>query len=598
MLTRTYHGCACYAAPSPPLPVHCKAVPMDSVHQEDQTRGGGNGLFRFENPTYDDGTTGQKARPSNGLSAESGTDGISNPMYGTSIAGGKAASGSTITKATLRNPRNATARAQNNTATNARDVGSTLSMMMLEQQVTFFKRAIAGLSLLSFVLLIGMISAFATRDGSVGICTASTAASAAEELGRAETALLAADAAAAAFATSFALSATTLPVTTSTVTTSTTSTTTLTVTTYDWGRDAAFWMENATQCSADLDAATTLASSNSKCCTDLQQFEDLAVGKQCRTGSECSGGRQCLGRCCVDGAGTNCISCGADGTCAACSPTFYANSVSGTCSPKFKDGEMGCSTAAECASGRACRGNVCCHEHGAAVGVVQCSTGTGPAAGNALKCVPGMYLDAGQCLAAKPAGNSCTVDHECLLGVCRGSICCNGFGQSTGCTSCEAGSGNCQQCSTTLNQAGFCAPPPPPPTSCPACPACPSPPPPPTPKPGGCGDERMEFIIPPGQSSGNMKLYGGICDSLVYCTGVVDGGTCRRSSKLGSSYPCHELTAQELTEPYGEHPYNPHCGTLREFTDDGCTHTLRKHRYCSIIAKCYGGKVVATGFTW
>lgn len=149
-----------------------------------------------------------------------------------------------------------------------------------------------------------------------------------------------------------------------------------------------------------------------------------------------------------------------------------------------------------------------------------------------------------------------------------------------------------------LTKLGFAHPPPPPPTSCPACPACPSPPPPPTPKPGGCGDERMEFIIPPGQSSGNMKLYGGICDSLVYCTGVVDGGTCRRSSKLGSSYPCHELTAQELTEPYGEHPYNPHCGTLREFTDDGCTHTLRKHRYCSIIAKCYGGKVVATGFTW
>ena len=532
---------------------------------------------------------------SNGSVAETsmGTDGVSNRMYGATAA---AASPS----------RNATARRKAKTATNTVDAGATLTAMSLRQKVTMYKRVAAGLAMLSFVLLIGLIVVSTAGNGSVGICADTTSAT--EALAGAETAASADFAASAANATSAAPVAASPPAT-STATTTTETVTTRTTTTYDWEEEADRWRQNATQCSANLDAAGTLATANGECCTELQQFEDLAVGAQCRAGSECSGGRQCLGRCCSDGAGTNCIVCGTDGRCAACSPDFYLHPGSGACTSKLKDGEEGCSTAAECASGRACRGSVCCNEHGAAAGVVKCSTGSSSAAGAASECSPGLYLDGGQCVAAKAAGKTCAADHECLLGGCRGSVCCTGGGQSAGCTACASGSGNCQQCATSLSlsQAGFCAPPPPPPTSCPACPSCPScpaPPPPPPPKSGGCGDQRIEYAIPIGTSGGgsNIQLYGGLCDSMVYCSGVPDGGTCKQSIQNkydpSNARPCHELTGIELTEPKGEHPSNPHCGTLREFTANGCTHQLRKHRYCTVYAKCYGGKVVASGYTW
>ena len=198
-------------------------------------------LHRNGNPAYN------TLHP-NGLVAETsmGTDGVSNRMYGATAAA---------------------AHKKVKTATSTADAGATLTAMALRQQVTMYKSVAAGLALLSFVLLIGLIVVSTAGNGNVGIYAGTTPAT--EVMAGAETAASAA---------------------------------------------------NAT------------------------------VGARCRSGSDCSGGRQCLGRCCSDGAGTNCIACGADGGCAACSPNFSPHPGSGTCTSKLKDGDMGCSTAAKTAT--------------------------------------------------------------------------------------------------------------------------------------------------------------------------------------------------------------------------------------------------------
>eukprot|EP00729_Bicosta_minor_P024008 gene24008-24376_t len=135
---------------------------------------------------------------SNGSVAETsmGTDGVSNRMYGTTAAAAPTA-------------RNATARRKAKTATNTADAGATLDAMSLRQKVAMYKRVAAGLAMLSFVLLIGLIVMSTAGNGSVGICADTTSAT--EALAGAETAASAVFAASAANATSAAPVAASLP---------------------------------------------------------------------------------------------------------------------------------------------------------------------------------------------------------------------------------------------------------------------------------------------------------------------------------------------------------------------------------------------------
>lgn len=369
-----------------------------AVPAGDETRASNGKQFLFENPVYDFSHLPPGTVPDNRVSSESNTDG--------------------------------TAKRQ---PPSSSDAGSTLTIMMLKQQLTFYKRAAGGLALLAFVLLIGLIvvSSRSKIAQACAPCVHPTSVFAGQDE----------SAASSSIGSSSNSTTQTFGAGTSTSPTSTSSTLT---TAYNW-------QGNATKCAADLGAAES-------CCSQCKRPDDLGIGDECYSNAECSGGRQCLDRCCTDGADRNCLVCGLAGNCAACAKGFFLGAQG--CIAQNQDGEAGCSSSNECASGRACRGNVCCNEDGAADGVTKCSsTGSGVGAGNALQCIKGMYLENGQCFAANLPGQSCGNDRECMLGSCRGSVCCNAFGQTAGCTACAIGTGKCLACDGApheLHSSGLC----------------------------------------------------------------------------------------------------------------------------------------------
>lgn len=374
------------------------AIPLDERAGAVARRNGTGAQYMFENPVY------AGAAPDNGLSGESKTDTARRPPSSHGAAG-----------------------------------PTMLDMMMLEQKFNFYKRAAGGLGLLALVLLIGLVVVASSKTGAAAATVVSPPPPH-NEGGVSSSSLSSLDAASAASGVGVATK-------TSAITTTLPTVATLTTMPYDW-------KEQATQCAANLETAAT-------CCAALRQNEDLAVGAQCCAASECSGGRQCLSRCCVDGAGSNCLLCSKDGECAVCEKDFYLQTLSGRCVPKLEEGELGCSSANDCTSNRACRGGVCCNEHGAADSATKCSPGTGSDAGDAAACIDGYHVTAGQCARTERPGQPCSTDRECVSGTCRGSVCCNAFGQSLGCVQCAAGSGFCSACATgnDLNANGLCTPP-------------------------------------------------------------------------------------------------------------------------------------------
>jgi hypothetical protein len=88
---------------------------------------------------------------------------------------------------------------------------------------------------------------------------------------------------------------------------------------------------------------------------------------------------------------------------------------------------------------------------------------------------------------------------------------------------------------------------------------------------GSCAPAPVRWELPRGTTGGPSCITtgGGYCEGTGHCS----GSSCRSTPPGG----CGE----------------PHCGTLR--CNDG---SYSRERYCTVIAACQGGGIVATGFTW
>jgi hypothetical protein len=162
--------------------------------------------------------------------------------------------------------------------------------------------------------------------------------------------------------------------------------------------------------------------------------EGYLSGGQClplkSNGAACSNSTECETNICTGNvccAYTNCKAC-VGGSCSACNPANYYLS-GGQCLPLKSDNES-CADPEECGSGT-CTDTVCCAYSNCLV----CAGGICSACDNAT-----YYLRAGQCLAFKSNGATCSNPVECSSGTCTGNVCC----AYSNCQACVAGT--CSAC--------------------------------------------------------------------------------------------------------------------------------------------------------